>query len=595
MLEAASSGLPRPKLYAGHLEFVTKEEVSLQRRSYAPEPPVKRNQRESISHATALSFREGPSDHLTMSRLYDTTKPDPYFRQCFDVLEDMGRGSFAVVYKVRDKEDGRLYAVKRFKNRRNVDRKRQEAEVKHHECIPPHPNIVKFYGAWKDDDQIYMKMELCDMALADYLETNHRVPEYLVWNYLVDLLRALKHLHDRELVHLDVKPENILISHHGILKLGDFGLVYDLKDEGSQVSPTEGDSKYLAPELIEKGLYTKAADVFSLGLTILEVAVDLNVPGSGDLWQALRESQLPLSRIASVGLSDELVQVIRIMLNPDPLLRPSVGELLQLDAVKRHLMMRQWKTAAWDKVDDYRETMLGFSRKTMKLVLFAFWWIFGWFQSSNAPSSVSTSESPLLDSPSNMRMVESDEDESKNGTPPHVQSSFNNITSMRAKTARKGSPIFSAVASGANLFKATSTPVHEMQKPSCYLNTPHLTPVPSRSPRSVGSAMARRRLNMDESEPSEDGTPAAGGDSQMLSRNLFARTPADVSADEEEEKVRFGGTDGENMYSGSPSLRRRAASKKKILKKRGPSAAGKGPGALVTNLSKKFGPSSDVE
>ncbi len=90
-----------------------------------------------------------------------------------------------------------------------------------------------------------------------------------VWSYLVDLLLALQHLHSNDLIHMDVKPENIFIGRDGICKLGDFGLVVDLsKDSPTKVSSQEGtiggDSKYMASEILE-GVYTKACDVFSLG------------------------------------------------------------------------------------------------------------------------------------------------------------------------------------------------------------------------------------------------------------------------------------------------------------------------------------------
>ena len=66
------------------------------------------------------------------------------------------------------------------------------------------------------------------MSLSKYAETYHNIPEATVWQFLIDLLQALKHLHDRNLIHMDIKPENIFISHDGVCKLGDFGLILDL-------------------------------------------------------------------------------------------------------------------------------------------------------------------------------------------------------------------------------------------------------------------------------------------------------------------------------------------------------------------------------
>jgi membrane-associated tyrosine/threonine-specific cdc2-inhibitory kinase len=65
--------------------------------------------------------------------------------------------------------------------------------------------------------------------LSAYAEKHHNIPESTIWDFLIDLLLAFKHLHDRKLVHMDIKPDNIFISFDGYCKLGDFGLVIDLK------------------------------------------------------------------------------------------------------------------------------------------------------------------------------------------------------------------------------------------------------------------------------------------------------------------------------------------------------------------------------
>lgn len=92
------------------------------------------------------------------------------------------------------------------------------------------------------------------------------------------------------MVHLDVKLENIIICDNGSCKLGDFGLMIDLK--GDLKNASEGDAKYLAPELME-GKFTKAADVFSLGISLLELATDISLPANGQLWHDLRDGVFP--------------------------------------------------------------------------------------------------------------------------------------------------------------------------------------------------------------------------------------------------------------------------------------------------------------
>lgn len=113
-------------------------------------------------------------------------------------------------------------------------------------------------------------------------------------------------------------------------KLADFGLVFDLTNS-PRSRAVEGDSRYLAPELMQ-GHYGLANDIFSLGITLLELACSLDLPANGKLWQELRSSVLPEEAMKS--LSSELVLIIRSMMEPDPSKRPTVNELLKNPKLK---------------------------------------------------------------------------------------------------------------------------------------------------------------------------------------------------------------------------------------------------------------------
>lgn len=96
-------------------------------------------------------------------------------------------------------------------------------------------------------------------------------------------------LHHQNLIHLDIKLDNILITDDEVCKLADFGLVFEL---GTTRKPIEGDSRYIAPELLQ-GHFSKSNDIFSLGITILELSCNLELPANGVLWQQLRNSIFP--------------------------------------------------------------------------------------------------------------------------------------------------------------------------------------------------------------------------------------------------------------------------------------------------------------
>lgn len=146
----------------------------------------------------------------------------------------------------------------------------------------------------------------------------------------------MKSLHDQNLVHLDIKLDNILITNGDVCKLADFGLVFDL-NSNNRSRAIEGDSRYLAPELMQ-GEYCLANDIFSLGITTLELASNLELPTNGALWQQLRTSVYPDDIMKSVSI--ELKTVIKSMMEPNHQLRPTVDILLKNPTIMKLQLQR---------------------------------------------------------------------------------------------------------------------------------------------------------------------------------------------------------------------------------------------------------------
>ncbi|CAL8303329.1 unnamed protein product [Lota lota] len=280
--------------------------------------------------------------------LYDPGKQQSFFSQCFTHLGLLGRGSFGEVYKVLSHRDGRQYAVKRSVHRFRGGRERTWSvrEARNHERLGPHPHILAFIAAWEEGDRLHIQTELCCTNLQLHAENQPaNIDEATAWAYLCDLLLALQHLHSQGFVHLDVKPANVFLTRSGRLKLGDFGLLMELQQGG--VGPVngrgredlqEGDPRYMAPELL-RGEYGPAADVFSLGVSILELVCNMEVPKGGEGWQQLRKGCLP-TEFTNV-LSDELQTVLKMMLASEPLERASVPHLLSLASVRRRMWRRR--------------------------------------------------------------------------------------------------------------------------------------------------------------------------------------------------------------------------------------------------------------
>lgn len=163
--------------------------------------------------------------------IYQPAKKETFFDQCFEIIAKIGEGSFGEVFKVRSKENGRLYAIKRSIQLYSGESYRQERleEVRRYEQFSEHEHCITLYRAWEQSDLLYMQLELCKGSLETLLAEQHSVPETRLWEILVDLLLGLKALHDQNLIHLDIKLDNVMVDENDVCKLGDFGLVIDLQ------------------------------------------------------------------------------------------------------------------------------------------------------------------------------------------------------------------------------------------------------------------------------------------------------------------------------------------------------------------------------
>ncbi|KAI9101982.1 kinase-like domain-containing protein [Phlyctochytrium arcticum] len=172
-------------------------------------------------------------------------------------------------------------------------------------------------------------MDLCEGgSLQVYLEEKCRdvtLDELRTWRILTDVALGLKHIHDLQLVHLDIKPGNVFITNDGRLKIGDFGVAS--RSPVPRGDDREGDRTYIAPEILRDSMFGKPADVFSLGLIILEVTANVILPENGPYWHKLREGDLSEINFGETT-SPALLDLIRSMLDPKPTRRPTVDAIL---------------------------------------------------------------------------------------------------------------------------------------------------------------------------------------------------------------------------------------------------------------------------
>lgn len=236
------------------------------------------------------------------------------------------------VFHVKNKTTNSESAVKRlnFQYRGVPDREEKIEEARLLELCQPHKNIIQLKNVWEEWDQLYIETELCALNLeriiADSTET---ATPAIVWNVFTDMVDAVKHIHSLDIVHNDIKPENIMLTRDGVAKLGDFGMAFDFtKIDTISFDGREGDSKYLAPEVVPRGP-SKASDIFSLGLTIFQFATDFCPPSSAesDAWHNVRSADF-----MKTDMSESLREACNAL---EPMLRDLLVKMMHVDREER--------------------------------------------------------------------------------------------------------------------------------------------------------------------------------------------------------------------------------------------------------------------
>lgn len=246
----------------------------------------------------------------------------------YEIKEVIGVGGMAVVYKAKCHRLNRYVAIKILKDEYMADDelRRQFHEESQAVAMLSHPNIVAVYDVSKTEELEYIVMELIDgITLKEYLERRGPLSSKEVTVFATQIAKALEHAHSREIIHRDIKPQNIMLLRDGTLKVADFGIAHIAN---SQTDRTKGEAigsvHYVSPEQAKGSDIDNRADLYSLGVVMYEMLTG-RLPFEGET-----PVEVALQHIRSIPLSpSELVENI-----------PETLERITMKAMNPHLSRR---------------------------------------------------------------------------------------------------------------------------------------------------------------------------------------------------------------------------------------------------------------
>ena len=260
----------------------------------------------------------------------------------FDIIKELGSGSFGNVYLVQHKVTKAQYALKAIdkRNKANQEEKpyfKREVEVmyKIH-----HPNVVKLYGHFEDNNYCYFIMEYIPKGnLFNLLPTDKkkRISTKLCASLIKDVISAIYFLHNMKppIIHRDIKPENVLLSDKFEAKLTDFGWSNYIED-GEKRTTVCGTPIYLAPEIFEEKGHDEAVDLWCIGVLLFELAT-ANVPFQGNDLNKLKENILKLKITWPKDINTDAKNLIMKILKLDPKQRLPLEEMMKHPFITKYV------------------------------------------------------------------------------------------------------------------------------------------------------------------------------------------------------------------------------------------------------------------
>eukprot|EP01079_Euglenida_sp_SAG-EU17-18_P011321 gene11322-305_t len=258
----------------------------------------------------------------------------------FVPLKVLGKGASGKATLVQSKAGGHKVVLKQV-NLRSLGPEDRDAALNEVDVLKSlnHPNIIKYYNCFEEHTCIHIVMEWADGGDLDKVVKRSRslLSEEKILDWFIQIVLALKHMHQRNILHRDLKLKNIFLQGTHVIKLGDFGISKALQHTLQCASTMVGTPYYLSPELCNEQPYNHKSDIWALGCVLYELATLTHAFGGGSVREVITRILAGSYRPISQKYSRQLRDLVASMLRQDPCDRPAAVDILACPLVRKRM------------------------------------------------------------------------------------------------------------------------------------------------------------------------------------------------------------------------------------------------------------------